>query len=272
MNEIYFEHLIDEAKYDILTAKGYHKKFIEVILENSIEKNNFIVACDEWVDCGFIEQRSTNCVCGKDIKNVYMIKHINGETLYPIGSDCIKHITNYNFNLIEKLDVAKEDCAINKTITTTNRFCYFCKKETFIDECIKERIYFCSKCLTKNEISTVMKSSPIDNKLLNNKTIKLFNKYKKNLGFNIDIYTVPIKKTIKLIAKKINEAIEKEQQLFYTEICGSFKLKFGKYKGKTYEFILENDKRYVKEFLMKKDWFVDDERNSDFLQYMKYRV
>jgi hypothetical protein len=84
-------------------AKGFALKFREVILDNSIEKYNFSVACLEWykIENEIVADETINshCVCGHYIKNIYKIYHKDGYELSPIGSECIKRIGTHNDNI-----------------------------------------------------------------------------------------------------------------------------------------------------------------------------
>jgi len=61
------------------------------------------------------------------------------------------------------------------------------------------------------------------------------------------------------------------EQLYEKEQCediGSYKINFGKYKGKSYKHIYDNDKSYVV-FLIKK---LNYETNTIMLDYFKERI
>jgi hypothetical protein len=90
-------------------AKGFALKFREVILENSNEKFDFTKACQEWYRCDLLEKEKTNCVCGKEIKEQYIIYHLDGRTLSPIGSSCVKKIGNNNHLIIDTMDEATKN-------------------------------------------------------------------------------------------------------------------------------------------------------------------
>jgi hypothetical protein len=52
---------------DNINPKGFSQKFQSVILENSNEKNDFKVACEEWSKCDYNSTFSTHCICGNYI-------------------------------------------------------------------------------------------------------------------------------------------------------------------------------------------------------------
>ena len=84
-------------------AKGFALNFQKVILDNSIEKYNFPIACLEWykIENEIIADSTINshCICGHYIKNIYKIYHKDGYELSPIGSECIKRIGTHNDNI-----------------------------------------------------------------------------------------------------------------------------------------------------------------------------
>lgn len=73
----------------------------KVVLEKSCSKN-WINAVLEWeiVDADEDESCSSSCVCGKeDIRYLYTIKNLKtGETLFPIGSSCIRKFERSDLN------------------------------------------------------------------------------------------------------------------------------------------------------------------------------
>ena len=73
----------------------------KVVLEKSCSKN-WINAVLEWeiVDADEDESCSSSCACGKeDIRYLYTIKNLKtGETLFPIGSSCIRKFERSDLN------------------------------------------------------------------------------------------------------------------------------------------------------------------------------
>lgn len=73
----------------------------KVVLEKSCSKN-WINAVLEWeiADADEDESCSSSCVCGKeDIRYLYTIKNLKtGETLFPIGSSCIRKFERSDLN------------------------------------------------------------------------------------------------------------------------------------------------------------------------------
>lgn len=73
-------------------AKGSYRLFGSV-MELS-QANNWEDAVEEWEIVGYEEDDScsSSCVCGKEnLKYLFTIKNsVNGNSLFPIGSECIK--------------------------------------------------------------------------------------------------------------------------------------------------------------------------------------
>src|SRR3989338_1484381 len=69
-------------------------------LRKAIEKitgKNFTQCRDDF---SFVYSYEDNeiedkCLCGKDIKKLYFIKHRGNNTLYTVGSECIKKFNNH---------------------------------------------------------------------------------------------------------------------------------------------------------------------------------
>jgi len=64
--------------------------FFNTLYTNSLNKNNECI--NEWE---FFEYKKSiiennNCICGKNIDNLFIIKNINNDIKLIIGKDCIK--------------------------------------------------------------------------------------------------------------------------------------------------------------------------------------
>lgn len=71
----------------------YYQNLLKQVVENS-ESNNWASAVSEWeiVDVEEDDERLESCVCGKEyLRYLYTIENrLNGNILYPIGSQCIR--------------------------------------------------------------------------------------------------------------------------------------------------------------------------------------
>lgn len=76
-------------------ASTYVERLIKRVIELS-QSDNWDIAVKEWsiADCEEDDTLSNSCVCGKDhLYYLFTIENeLNGNTLYPIGSSCIKKI------------------------------------------------------------------------------------------------------------------------------------------------------------------------------------
>ena len=71
------------------------------ILENSLEKSNFLEACKEWKISAYYEDGSQNteCTCGKEsLKHVYEINNLSTYNTLIIGSVCINKFERTDLN------------------------------------------------------------------------------------------------------------------------------------------------------------------------------
>lgn len=84
-------------------ASVYWERLIRRVLELSTA-NDWDTAVTEWeiADCEEDDTLSESCVCGKEhLYYLFTIENVvNGNTLFPIGSSCIK-------NLVEKIWMTK---------------------------------------------------------------------------------------------------------------------------------------------------------------------
>lgn len=79
----------------------YVKNLIMTVIDTS-ESKTWQESVTEWeiCDCEEDESCSEECICGKEnIKYLYKIRNrINGNTLFPIGSSCIKKFNRNDLN------------------------------------------------------------------------------------------------------------------------------------------------------------------------------
>lgn len=79
----------------------YYNNLIKEVLDNS-ESNDWEEAINEWEIEDVIEDNSlqSSCICGKEnLHYLFTIKNsVNGNTLYPIGSSCIKKFKQSHLN------------------------------------------------------------------------------------------------------------------------------------------------------------------------------
>lgn len=95
---------------------GKFQYLLEVLVENSVSKIP-CVAMREWLPIRLTidEDRNGKCVCEqKRLKELYTIKNmLNHETLFPIGSSCIKRFGSWQMNIRMK-QLMKKYKEINK--------------------------------------------------------------------------------------------------------------------------------------------------------------
>lgn len=85
---------------------SYHQNFIQCVIDNS-ESAKWKSAVLEWeiFDCEEDERRESSCLCGKEnIRYLFTIRNYkNDNTLYPIGSSCIKKFNRNDLDDIVKV-------------------------------------------------------------------------------------------------------------------------------------------------------------------------
>lgn len=67
---------------------NYNNNFWKTLKENSNDKTTSCI--DEWDFLGFVFNGVDNCICGKDIKNLYEIKNSENDNILIVGSSCVK--------------------------------------------------------------------------------------------------------------------------------------------------------------------------------------
>ena len=81
---------------------------MHIVIQNS-ESQQWQESVEEWDIVGYEEDNSceSSCICGKEhIKYLFQIRNrFNGNTLYPIGSTCIKKFGRYD--LSEEVDIVE---------------------------------------------------------------------------------------------------------------------------------------------------------------------
>jgi hypothetical protein len=75
------------------------------VFANSEEKNDFLKAAQEWSMVGHDVVPDETCICGKKhLSLVFRLRnHLNGNTLYPVGSKCI-----HKFGRVDLVQAAAE--------------------------------------------------------------------------------------------------------------------------------------------------------------------
>ncbi len=233
-----------------------HNNFIKIILENSIEKNNFKIACLEWrVIDKYIhnpiedEGRLIKCVCTNPILNCFTIKnYINDNILVPVGSSCVTYIDTPKIK--KDLEYYKKyDKITNKTFDHhKKKYCICCLKTIHkcdMDYCKgNEFIYYCNDCNSNYDYCNIDKCKY----LLQIRYIG--NPLQYELHKN-DLANVNTLKT------SINE----------TEQFSKKKIKFGKHKGLSYKELIESQLNYC-------NWICNNleyDKNQYLINYLKPR-
>lgn len=82
-------------------SNAYRTNLIQKVLDKS-ESNMWTEAVQEWVidDCEEDHSLQSSCICGKeDLRYLFTIRNIiNGNTLFPIGSSCIRKFGRDDLN------------------------------------------------------------------------------------------------------------------------------------------------------------------------------
>ena len=272
---------------------GFHKNFVTVIMDNSIEKNNFKKACLEWRLVEYYYRENHNCVCSKNINHCYIITNIkNFKVLDPVGCDCIKHIGTSD--ILNDLDYYQNySNLIHKDFNIVKRkYCFKCLK--FIDKrknniCnIKDNIvYKCKNCSNINykfneDLFNIINSiryehinEPKCKKHKPRKHWKIMNeRIKDRLEYRAS--------TLKLIVdsyKKNKKAKENYKIDFLeyknlkfkecdTSAYDNYEIKFGKYKGTTFKNMIKNNLLYC-EWMFKT---IEYESNKKMYNYFDCRI
>lgn len=108
---------------------SYYNILIEIVLDLSDSKE-WEVAVNEWkIDkCEEDDNLETSCVCGKEnLRYLFTIVNSqNGNTLYPIGSSCIKKFDRHDLNdvttIYEKLFILFRAIENNEFIKLSPEF------------------------------------------------------------------------------------------------------------------------------------------------------
>ena len=83
------------------TNSIYYNNLIKQVVDNS-EGTTWQDTVQEWevTDCEEDEELTSSCVCGKEnLRYLFTIQNIvNGNTLYPIGSSCIRKFERNDLN------------------------------------------------------------------------------------------------------------------------------------------------------------------------------
>lgn len=82
-------------------SNAYRTNLIQKVLDKS-EGNTWNEAVQEWVidDCEEDDSLESSCICGKEeLRYLFTIRNVrNGNTLFPIGSSCIKKFDRADLN------------------------------------------------------------------------------------------------------------------------------------------------------------------------------
>lgn len=78
------------------------------IVKAFIDKLGNVDDWDYYGDCYTLDEVSEKCVCGHDIKIVFIIENKKQEKKEKVGSVCIENFKNYNNDLYNKLEAANK--------------------------------------------------------------------------------------------------------------------------------------------------------------------
>lgn len=71
---------------------SFFTNLVEIVLKQSVCKNDFKTATIEWDVISFKEESGSFCTCGKNpIKDVFIIENKHNNKTLEIGNECIKH-------------------------------------------------------------------------------------------------------------------------------------------------------------------------------------
>lgn len=71
---------------------NYHANFKKIILDNSLNNNNYSKAIKEWVFYGEVFEEVSYCICGHSIRDNCVIHNILNERTLITGNCCIKKV------------------------------------------------------------------------------------------------------------------------------------------------------------------------------------
>lgn len=154
--------------------KEMQKKYKDVILKYSEEKENFTKAMEEWKLKDFFTANDINenlnikkfdidnpqCICGHSIHNIYVIENVKNGKLLANGEDCINklkcneklknevNIFKKIFNKIKKFDDEDLNIKFEKEIKKEEKKIKE-KKETLFKEETNKNDNFLNKCKIK---------------------------------------------------------------------------------------------------------------------------
>ena len=122
-----------------MESKAYYKNLIEKVIEYS-EANTWDDAVKEWVvdSCEEDELVSSTCICKKTgLRYLFTILNtINGNTLFPIGSSCIKKFKRDDLN--KQVDIYE---CLFKIVNAVNNKEYISLTTEFFNRKLLEYFY-----------------------------------------------------------------------------------------------------------------------------------
>lgn len=74
-----------------MEAHGFALQFLERLKEHSQNKEDPI---SEWILHDNVEERTSNCLCGKEIHVIYFIENKLSHEIIGVGSECVKKWLN----------------------------------------------------------------------------------------------------------------------------------------------------------------------------------
>lgn len=258
-----YPNAIDYSWYwDIL-----EKKFR---LTDNFNRFNFIVALisepsdindiwKQWIKTGEgYNENGTNCICSKEnIKNVYFLTHIQSQITLQVGSKCIKKYCKNDEIIIQlKFSIASKSKKKLK-----KKPCFSCGQYKINHEYERNLCYECTyydNPIRPNLVKDIIKRWP-----------------------ELDIPII----TCKICNKTFNDRPNHNNTCNKCNVKKSNTIKFGKYKGKKYEELVEEDPYYCKWVMNTKTTYIQQnlfktwllENHSDLnelkkiLNFGKYR-
>lgn len=196
------------------------EKLQEAIFPYCDEKEDWLIAREEWRYLGRIEngERENVCACGKKhIKKLHLIEHKRTGITRIIGSECV-----YQFNMVEFC----ERCGIYKRPSKTSKYCQHCRGKNRIEKIVKFGMY------SGEDYDDAFAQDRANIKWELEKGIYNRDKH----------YTQYLKNKLEQNADDFDdiEPVKPNYKLFYR----NYRLSFGRYKGMTYETVSNRDRQY----------------------------
>lgn len=116
-------------------------RLVQEVLENS-EASSWQEAREEWCVSNYFEEEDETCICGKrHIRHCYRIcNKKNNNTLYPIGSECVKRFQSDRME--REMKIWKQKTKIFRNVDGKHHgrtYEYICERDPWYVEFLEKR-------------------------------------------------------------------------------------------------------------------------------------